>query len=407
MAKVFFPPKRFAVVNVGNGQLAFIFNAAHLPAMLASGQYVLVGVCSEKTEHMPWAARNYHLDTDGVTTDFRSMVTNALQDHGRDLVVSCTAPTFLHKRFLLEALEAGARNLITDKPVCPTWEDFEATRDAIQAANANAFVTFNHNYMMPTLMLRNLVRKHGLGAVESISTGFLQSWLMTDPKIQQSEWRLKDPYGGLTDIGSHAGMLAAFILGQPIEVVRNVSMSTAGRHGAQCFDNGTMDMVFSGGIEGTCCFHQALPGHVDDLFAKVSFKKGFLPNGIRHVLFRMERSSDCIFTSRGNGDVIGDWHQWEPQTIVPCELLDEAWMAGRFSPPGHAEGWAEGWRRMFQAIAGEIWRQQGVEFEEELPANFTLPAPTISTAGEHSMRFIGATINAHKSGGECSLDAVG
>ncbi|HQH26824.1 MAG TPA: hypothetical protein PLP17_05455, partial [Oligoflexia bacterium] len=266
-----------------------------------------------------------------------------------------------------------------------------------EVPGAEAVVTFNHNYMNPVLALRALVARVGALNVVNIGTGFLQSWLMTDPKIRQSGWRLKDPYGGLTDIGSHAGMLAAWIMGMDIAAVSGVKMSTVGSHGAQCLDNGTLNIHFPNGLNGTSCFHQALPGHVDDLYAVVSFKDGVLPNGFCHAMFRMEWNPDGIFLSKGDGN-IDDWAQWKLQVHAPCELITGAELDLRFTPPGHMEGWPEGWRRMFKAIAGHFWTKLGLQFAAPLAGNFALPAPTLATAGEVSMRYIGAVIKAHTEG---------
>src|SRR3989338_3632586 len=274
MCAVPFPPSRIPVVNVGYGPDGFIFGAAHLPNLRATDLYQLVGACSENDGYAEWVAKRLRLTHSQVGTDFEAAIRTARKSCKEGLVLSCTLPKGLHRSFITRAVQLGVKTVISDKPICPDWAEYQGLKDELAKAGAQAVVTFNHNYMTPALALRALVAKVGEENVTGIDSGFLQDWLMTDPRIRQSGWRLKDPYGGLTDIGSHAGMLAWGILGVPIEAGFDVEMSTAGKHGAKCFDNGTIKLGFRNGLQGTTRFHQALEGHTDDIYACVSFKNG-------------------------------------------------------------------------------------------------------------------------------------
>lgn len=402
-----FPPKPMPVVSVGVGPEGFIYNAAWTPSMRATGRYAVVGACVEnRADFLSWSMANYNLHDPGqVTTNFDDMVRRGLDQFGNDLILTCTLPTHLHAKFISRAVELGVMQVITDKPVCPNWGDYSTLMNAMQGARG--WVTFNHNYMTPVLALRALVGKYGVASVENIETGFLQDWLMTDPKIRQSGWRLKDRFGGLTDIGSHAGMLAAWVMQEKIMAVSAVEMSTVGDHGADCLDNGSMDLHFNNGVMGSMRFHQALPGHADDIYCVVTFKEGVLPEGIRRVMFRMEWCPDGLFYSCNAEVDIHDQRQWDYTPHRPGVLIDANLMSLRFTPPGHMEGWPNGWQRLFCAIAGDIWRSQAAlsrgedqPFADALTGNFALPAPKLSSTGRHSMAFLDAVMQGYESGEE-------
>jgi predicted dehydrogenase len=394
-----FPPPPFPVLNIGNGPEGFIFNAAWRPQMAASGHFRLTGACSETAAHREWAIANYGLSPFCVGLNWRELLDQAVEQYGGDMVATITAPTHLHADLISQAVAAGVRNIVTDKPVCPRLPDYKALRSSLAGAKARCAVSFNHNYMMPSLALRALVAQCGPDAVEHISTWFLQSFFLTDPRIRQSGWRLKDRYGSLTDIGSHAGVLASWIAGSPIRSVSGVRMSTVGGHGSQCLDNGEMALSFENGLIGRTTFHQALADHFDDLGAKVTFKPGVLPGGARHVMFRMELASDALLVSSGDGNP-DDPAQWKYRVIGPGTICPESVLPLRFTPPGHTEGWPDGWRRLFCAVAGWFWREQGAAPDESCAGVYALPAPEFDTIGDLSMRFIGAAIAGFEGGAQ-------
>jgi predicted dehydrogenase len=397
-----FPPAPFAVFNVGNGPEGFIFNAAWRPQMAASGHFRLTGACSENAAHREWAISNYNLSPFCVTTDWRRLLDNAVEQYGPAVVASITAPTFLHADMIGQAVEAGVRNIVTDKPVCPRLADYKALRESLSGTGARCAVSFNHNYMMPSLALRALVAQSGLDAVERISTWFLQSFFLTDPRIRQSGWRLKDRFGSLTDIGSHAGVLASWIAGSPIRSVSGVRMGIAGAHGSSCLDNGEMGLEFENGLTGRTTFPQALAGHFDDLGAMVTFRPGVLPEGARHAMFRMELGTDALLVSSGDGNP-DDPAQWRYQVLGPGTLCPESVLPLRFTPPGHTEGWPDGWRRLFCALAGWFWREQRAVSPADCTGVYALPVPDFDTIGDQSMRFIGAAIAGFEGGGQSEV----
>ena len=209
-------------------------------------------------------------------------------------------------------------------------------------------------------------------------------------------------------------MLAYWVMDTPVEEVSQVQMCTVGKHGKNCFDNGSLKLRFTNGVKGSSRFHQALPGHQDDIYVCVTFKDGIVNGGWKHIMFRMEWSPDGLYFSKEDGD-IEDSGQWSYQPIAPTDTLkanlkeDKVdWLmdALRFNPPGHMEGWCEGWRRMLEAICGFFWKKLEKTFAANLKGRYALPAPTFSTIGEHSMRYIGAVIQCQECAGTVALADV-
>lgn len=224
---------------------------------------------------------------------------------------------------------------------------------------------------------------------------------MTDPKIQQSGWRLGHPWCGLLDIGTHIADLVSFILDSDIVSVRNGRLGTAGQHGYECFDNGICELVFANGVVAESQFHQALKGHQDDIGVRITLEDG------AHLMWRLEWGPDCLYRSESNG-IIDDRGQWE-RILRGTEFFgDKINSVFGITPPGHFLGWPSLWVVLFNAIAGLIHRDRKAWTNKETHGTLlNLPVPRIDMDANQSTRYIEAHVkSAEQDGAEVTLASI-
>jgi predicted dehydrogenase len=235
--------------------------------------------------------------------------------------------------------------------------------------------------------------------VQELEVFFLQDWLMNDPHCMQGDWRLNDPWCGLRDIGTHAFDLATFLIGQPATSVFGATVGTAGKHGRDVIDNGECSVRFANGVVAKVRFHQALPGHSDDIGVRVKIKGMW-------YMWRLELGPDSIWTSEGAGDPwdLGRWQQHLRGTSFFHPAINATF--GK-TPAGHTLGWPALWYYFMAALAGHTYERLGLLSADQLPDCMTLELPTLEGAGEASTRYAYAHVrSAEADGKEVELSSI-
>lgn len=387
-------PKRFDVFMAGCGKGSFIGPCAWLPNF-PRPLYDIYALCpSRDADGAYWAGVNYEIPSSRVFWKFQELIDRAVSN--QLAVLGIATPTGAHYDQLSIALKAGVKNIICDKPVVRTLYEAESLVELAKMKNARVVVSYNHRYNSPVMALRHLVKMAGPENVASIEAGFLQGWLQDDPGIRQSEWRLSDQLCGLLDIGTHAADLASFVAGSPVREISAAKLGTAGKHGRRVFDNGSWNTCFENGISGSVRFHQALPGHADDIYVVVRFRND------NAVMFRMEWHPDALFVS-GHTDASLEmesvWRR-ELRGLSSLELdgmgkifPDSVLAACSKNPPGHVEGWDHYWTVLFSAAAGYFYRKIGDLQEGQGPPVMSLPVPLLEDAGLETARVVEAVVS--------------
>jgi predicted dehydrogenase len=226
-----------------------------------------------------------------------------------------------------------------------------------------------------------MVEAGELGPITVIQAEYPQDWL-TEPVertgAKQAEWRT-DPKrsgaGALGDIGTHAYNLACFVAGDTAsEIAADVHSIVEGR---PIDDNAHVMLRFSKGAKGMLWCSQVAPGHENGLRLRSYGPKGGLewvqadPNYLWFTPFGRERR---LITRGGAGS-------------------GEA--AGRVTrvPPGHPEGYLEGFANIYREAADAIIaRRDGAK-----------PDPAVTfpgiEAGMYGMRFVAACLASSKRNG--------
>ncbi len=187
---------------------------------------------------------------------------------------------------------------------------------------------------------REMVAAGDLGKIRVVQVEYPQDWLTVEQDFKQANWRT-DPAqsgaGGSTgDIGTHAYNLACFITGlEAEELAADLAAFVSGR---QLDDNAHVMLRFKGGAKGMLWSSQVAPGNENALRIRVYGEKGGLewaqedPNYLWHSPFG------------------------EPKRLITRGGAGAGEAAARMSriPPGHPEGYLEGFANIYSEAASAI-----------------------------------------------------
>jgi predicted dehydrogenase len=334
--------RRLRLGMVGGGKDAFI-GAVHRIASRIDGEYELVaGALSSTPERARKSGAALGLAPERIYDDFKSMaIREARLKNGIDAVAIVT-PNHMHYPAAREFLKRGI-HVICDKPMTSTLSD--ARKLAKLADSSDALFVLTHNYTGYPMVrhARALVESGALGKIRLVQVEYVQDWL-TEAEEQgdnkQAQWRTDPERSGaggcVGDIGTHAFNLASFVSGLTVErLSADLTSFVAGR---QVDDNTQVMLQFDGGAKGMLWASQVAPGNENTLRLRIYGEKGGLdwaqedPNYLWFTPFGQEKR---LITRGGAGS-------------------GEA--AGRVSrvPPGHPEGYLEGFANIYTEAARAI-----------------------------------------------------
>jgi predicted dehydrogenase len=334
--------RRLRLGMVGGGKDAFI-GAVHRIASRIDGEYELVaGALSSTSERARKSGAALGLAPERIYDDFKSMaIREARLKNGIDAVAIVT-PNHMHYPAAREFLKRGI-HVICDKPMTSTLSD--ARKLAKLADSSDALFVLTHNYTGYPMVrhARALVDGGALGKIRLVQVEYVQDWL-TEAEEQgdnkQAQWRTDPERSGaggcVGDIGTHAFNLASFVSGLTVErLSADLTSFVAGR---QVDDNTQVMLQFDGGAKGMLWASQVAPGNENTLRLRIYGEKGGLdwaqedPNYLWFTPFGQEKR---LITRGGAGS-------------------GEA--AGRVSrvPPGHPEGYLEGFANIYTEAARAI-----------------------------------------------------
>lgn len=375
--------RRLRLGMVGGGQGAFI-GAVHRIAARIDDRYELVaGAFSSDPDRASASAAELHVAPERAYGSYAEMASaEAAREDGID-VVSIVTPNHVHFPVAKAFLEAGI-HVICDKPMTTTLEDARALADLVE--KTGLFFGLTHNYTGYPLVrqARAMVNKGDLGAIRVVQVEYPQDWLSVKEEgtgeNKQAEWRTdpsrSGPAGCVGDIGTHAYNLARFITGLEVEeIAADLHTFIDGR---RLDDNAHMMMRFKGGAKGMLWSSQVSPGNENALRIRIYGEKAGLewaqenPNILFHTPFG---EPPRTLTRGGHG------------------LGDEAAAATRI-PPGHPEGYLEGFAQLYNDFADQI----SARVYGNKPNPLSLQAPGIHE-GVDGVRFIEKAVESSRNGG--------
>ncbi len=357
---------RIRLGMVGGGRDAFIGGVHRIAARLDDHFELVAGCFSSAAEKSLASGADLGLTGNRVYASFAEMAVREARRKDGIEAVAIVTPNHMHASVAMQFLRRGI-HVICDKPLTATLP--EAKRLAKAAADSGVVFVLTHNYTGYPMVrqAREIVAGGELGDIRVIQVEYAQDWL-SEPLEQtgqkQAGWRT-DPAqsgaGGATgDIGTHAFNLATFVTGLTLESLSaDLQSFVAGR---RVDDNGHVMMRFQGGARGMLWCSQVAPGNENALRLRVyGTKAGFE--------WAQEDPNYLWFTPLG-----------QPKRLITRGGAGAGLAAARVSriPPGHPEGYLEGFANIYAEAASAIRaKQKG----ETVSPDVTFPTVTDGVAG--------------------------
>lgn len=341
---------RIRLGMVGGGRGAFI-GAVHRIAARLDDQYELVaGAFSSDPEKSAASAADL-----GVARAYGSFAEMAQKEARRKdgiEAVAIVTPNHMHAPAAMEFLKRGI-HVICDKPLTATLAEAKKLVKAAEASGVVFALTHNYTGYPMVRQARDMIAAGDLGRIRLVNVEYIQDWLSEPIEAtgqKQAEWRT-DPArtgaGGSTgDIGTHAFNLANFITGLRLEsLAADLQSFVPGR---RVDDNAHVLMRYEGGARGTLWCSQVAAGQENALSIRVFGEKAGL-----------------------------EWHQENPNYLSvtpfgkpPYRLSRGGAGAGEAAarvtrvPPGHPEGYLEGFANIYaEAARAIIARRDGTALD--------------------------------------------
>jgi predicted dehydrogenase len=367
--------ERLKLGMVGGGQGAFI-GAVHRIASRIDDRWTLVaGALSSDAARAAASAAELGIAVDRSYASYDEMaVAEAARADGIDAVAIVT-PNHMHAGPAVAFLQAGI-HVICDKPLAATEAQAEAIAAAVAASKAKFILTHNYTGYPLIRQARQMVADGKLGTIRVVQAEYAQDWLTETIETtgqKQAAWRT-DPArsgggGAIGDIGTHAFNLLSFVTGLRAEqLAADLQSFGAGR---QVDDNAHIMLRFAGGARGMVWASQVAPGNENGLRLRIYGDKGGIewgqenPNVMTYAPFGQPKQ----LLTRGGAGLGGGGSKW---TRIP---------------PGHPEGYLEGFATLYTDAADLI---QGTGDGALLPG---------IAAGMDGMWFINACIASSRANG--------
>ncbi|WP_305969034.1 MULTISPECIES: Gfo/Idh/MocA family protein [unclassified Mameliella] len=333
---------RIRLGMVGGGNDAFIGGVHRIASRIDDRFELVAGALSSTPEKAAASGKALGLDPDRSYGSFVEMAEREAARADGIEAVSIVTPNHVHFPAAKAFLDRGI-HVICDKPLTATQEDAEAMARAV--ADSKAMFILTHNYTGYPLIrqAREMVADGDLGQIRVVQAEYPQDWLtetLEAEGVKQAEWRT-DPArsgagGSVGDIGTHAYNLACFVTGlKGVELAADLHSFGAGR---SLDDNAHVMLRFNGGARGMLWCSQVAPGNENGLRLRVYGAKGGLE-------WAQENPNELWFTPLG-----------EPTrriTRMGAGASDAANAVSRI-PPGHPEGYLEGFANIYAAAAEAI-----------------------------------------------------
>jgi predicted dehydrogenase len=328
---------------VGGGQGAFI-GAVHRLAARMDGEYQFVaGALSADPKKAKASGKDLGLAPDRVYTDYRTMAKAEAKRADGIEAVSIVTPNHVHVPAAMAFIEAGI-HVICDKPLSLNLKEAKAL-EKLLAKRKGVIFALTHNYSGYPMIrqAKAMIANGDLGTIKLLQGEYVQDWLTTELEKtgqKQALWRT-DPKqtgagGSIGDIGTHTYQLLCNVAGfWGGEVSADLSSSFKSR---RVDDNFHVMMRFKNGARGMIWGSQVAPGNENGLKIRIYGTKGGLewkqedPNYLWHAPFG------------------------EPKRLITRAGAGSNAAAARVTrvPPGHPEGYLEGFANIYTEVARAI-----------------------------------------------------
>jgi predicted dehydrogenase len=373
---------RIRLGMVGGGEGAFIGAVHRLAARMDDHYELVAGALSSTPEKAQRSGAALGLPANRIYDDYESMAKAESKRADGIEAVAIVTPNHMHAGPAYAFLKAGV-HVICDKPLTTSLAEAKKLKSA--ADRSGLIFALTHNYTGYPLVrrAREMVRAGELGEIRLIQVEYPQDWLTAPVETsgdKQAEWRV-DPKragagGSIGDIGTHAYNLADYVGG--IDATELSAELTSFGAGRVLDDNVQVMLRYANGARGALWASQVAPGNENGLRIRVYGTKAGL-----------------------------DWIQAEPNRMLWSPLgqstrivtrggPDSGAAAARVTriPPGHPEGYLEGFANVYGEIAAAI---QAARSGQKPPEGVHFPTVDDGVKG---LAFIEAAVKSSKANGK-------
>src|SRR6202162_3613318 len=367
---------------VGGGEGAFI-GAVHRLAARMDGHYELVaGALSSTAEKSRRSGEALGLDPDRVYEDYEAMARAEPARADGIEAVAIVTPNHVHAGPTYAFLKAGV-HVICDKPLTLSLAEARKMQAAVEKSGRVFALTHNYTGYPLVRRMREMIRAGDLGEMRLVQVEYPQDWLTGPTETtgnKQAEWRV-DPKssgagGGGGHHGSHAYNLADYVTGLELaELAADLTSFGAGR---RLDDNAQIMLRYANGARGAIWASQVAPGNQNGLM-----RRGHGTKGGFH--WRQDNPNYLFWSPLG-----------QSTRIVTRGGPDSGEAAARVTrvPPGHPEGYLEGFANIYSEVALAI-KAARVGKKPLKSAHF----PTIDD-GVKGLEFVEAAVKSSKANGK-------
>ncbi len=334
---------RIRLGMVGGGQGAFIGAVHRLAARMDDHYEFVAGALSSDAARSKASGEELGLAPDRIYGDFREMAKAEAKRADGIEVVSIVTPNHMHFPAAKAFIEAGI-HVICDKPLSLNLKEALAL-EKLLAKNRNVIFALTHNYSGYPMIrqARAMVAAGELGDIRVVQGEYPQDWLTTDLEKsgqKQAAWRT-DPKrtgagGCVGDIGTHTYQLGCFVSGLKLdELSADLTTFVKGR---RVDDNVHVMLRYKGGAKGMIWASQVAPGNENGLKIRVYGSKGGLE--------WLQADPNYLWYSPFG----------EPKRLITRGGAGSNAAAARVTrvPPGHPEGYLEGFANIYTEVARAI-----------------------------------------------------
>ena len=329
--------QRIRLGMVGGGSDAFIGGVHRIAARMDDRFELVAGALSSTPERSRKSGEELGLSR--IYDDYTKMAQREVRRKDGIEAVSIVTPNHVHYLAAREFLKRGI-HVICDKPLTSTLADAKKLVKAAETSEALFILTHNYTAYPMVRQAREMISSGDIGSVRVVQVEYPQDWLSIEQDFKQANWRT-DPErsgaGGCTgDIGTHAYNLACFVSGLTVNsLAADIQAFVPGR---QVDDNAHVMLRFNGGARGMLWSSQVAVGNENALRIRVYGDKGGLE-------WAQEDPNYLWFTPFG-----------EPKRLITRNGAGAGNAAARLSrvPPGHPEGYLEGFANIYTEAAEAI-----------------------------------------------------
>ncbi|MGB1388579.1 MAG: Gfo/Idh/MocA family protein [Paracoccaceae bacterium] len=372
---------RIKLGMVGGGRDAFIGGVHRMAARLDDQFELVAGALSSTPEKSLASAADIGIAADRAYGDYKAMAIREARLKDGIEAVSIVTPNHMHANVAKEFLRRGI-HVICDKPLTGTLSEAKALVKAAEKSGALFVLTHNYTGYPMVRQAQQMVANGDLGDIRLVQAEYPQDWLSTkleDTGLKQAEWRT-DPArsgagGAIGDIGTHAYNLACFVSGLTLDsLAADLDTFVDGR---LLDDNAHVMMRFNGRAKGMLWASQVAPGNENALRLRVYGTKGGLE-------WSQEDPNYLWYTPLG-----------EPKRLITRGGAGSNDAAARVSriPPGHPEGYLEGFATIYTEAATAI---RAARDGHAAPAEVVYPTVQDGLAG---VAFVDACVRSSKRNG--------